>query len=194
MPLGVDFARFHTSTTAPRIPHSILFFARFSPSKRPDLFIEALRLVRDTGVDFTASLYGSALPQDKQYQETLKQRVSDLNLDSRISFHEGVPNAKAAAIFAAHEIFVNCAPSGMYDKTIFEAAASGCLVLSSSEDWRTLTKDLPVPVYFSDSKELAVLLAAILTGGDRGATKMGTELAMSQDIALLAKRLKEEMM
>lgn len=31
-----------------------------------------------------------------------------------------------------HEIFVNLSPSGMYDKTIFEAMACECLVLTSN--------------------------------------------------------------
>ena len=38
-------------------------------------------------------------------------------------------------MFSAHEIFVNLSPSGMYDKTLFEASASGCLVVALSTDF-----------------------------------------------------------
>jgi len=135
MPVGVNLERFHPDTQIKREPNSILFLARISPSKRPDLFIEALGLLIAKGISFKASVYGSPIPEDVSYYESLKGRAEDLGLHARVEFHAGVPNSETPNIYRAHEVFVNCSPSGMFDKTIFEAAASGCLVLAISEDF-----------------------------------------------------------
>lgn len=135
MPVGVDVARFHADGSVKREPNSILFLARISPSKRPDVFIEALGLLIAKGVSFVASVYGSPLPEDESYYQSLKGRAEDLGLHARVSFHPGVPNIDTPKVYQAHEVFVNCSPSGMFDKTLFEASASGCLVLAVSDDF-----------------------------------------------------------
>ncbi len=135
MPVGVNLERFTADTLVKREPNSILFLARISPSKRPDMFIEALGLLIGKGVSFVASVYGSPLPEDVSYYESLKGRAEDLGLHARVSFHGAVPNTETPNVYRAHEVFVNCSPSGMFDKTLFEAAASGCVVLAVSDDF-----------------------------------------------------------
>lgn len=136
MPVGVDTARFQVRSVVP-IPESILFLARIAPSKRPDVFIEALGLLRERAVRFTASVYGSPLPTDQVYYEEVKARSSALGLDDHVRFYPAVANIEAPAVFSAHEVFVNCSPSGMFDKTLFEAASCGAYVLAVSEDFAT---------------------------------------------------------
>ena len=135
MPVGVDVSRFQVNSSIVRTPGSILFLARIAPSKRPDLFIEALGVLLAKGMKFSASIYGSPLPEDSAYYEGLKAQVTTLGLQECVLFHDGVPNKEAPAVFAAHEIFVNCSPSGMYDKTLFEAVGAGCVVLARSLDF-----------------------------------------------------------
>ncbi|MFZ1987941.1 MAG: glycosyltransferase family 4 protein [Minisyncoccia bacterium] len=139
MPVGVDTARFFPDETVSREDRSILFLARIAPSKRLDIFIEALGLLLSKSVSFVASVYGSPLPEHEFYYQNLQTRAEALGLHNRVRFYPGVPNEKVPDIFRRHEIFVNCSPSGMFDKTIFEAAASGCLILASSEDFRNAT-------------------------------------------------------
>jgi FkbM family methyltransferase len=155
MPVGVDLEKFHPDASGYRAENSILFFARIAPSKRPDMFIEALGLLLAKGVRFTASLYGSPLPEDKAYYERLKRRAGALGLNVSLAFHPGVPHDQAVRIFQSHEIFVNCSPSGMLDKTLFEAAACGCAVLTASEDFAELSGQLPA---FDSAAQLADLL------------------------------------
>ncbi|MDO8514704.1 MAG: glycosyltransferase [bacterium] len=133
MPVGVDTELFTPSSV--RAPRSILFFGRFAPSKKPDVVLEALNILRHDGISFWASFYGSALPEDVRYRESLIARAKELELENVVKFYDGVPHEEAPKIFAAHEMFVNLSSSGMYDKTIFEAAASGCLVIAASEDF-----------------------------------------------------------
>lgn len=134
MPVGVDTERFCPDVRIPRIPRSILFLGRIAPSKRVDMFIDALMLLAQRGVDFTATIVGSPLPQAEAYYASLKQKVRDSELATCVMFKPAVANDEAPNVYRAHEIFVNTSPSGMLDKTIFEAAACGCLVLASSDD------------------------------------------------------------
>ncbi|KND47914.1 MAG: hypothetical protein AB199_04120 [Parcubacteria bacterium C7867-004] len=161
MPVGVNLERFTQTASVRREPKSILFLARIAPSKRPDVLIEALGILLAKGVSFVASVYGSALPADAAYLENLKSRVEILGLHDRVRFYPSVPNEKTPEVFQAHELFVNCSPSGMFDKTLFEAAASGCLVLAASEDWRDHAGEA---AWFDGTSEgLADRLSEVLT-------------------------------
>lgn len=156
MPVGVDVAQYEQSTA--RAPRSILWYARIAPSKRLEMFIEALSLLKGHGGTFSASVYGSPLPVDAVYYEEQKRRASDLGLS--VSFHAGLPHRESAKVFGMHEIFVNTSRSGMYDKTIFEAATSGCIVLASSKD---LAEEIGNEFYFDDVPELTAKLERFLS-------------------------------
>ncbi len=138
MPVGVDTELFTPQQNVARTPRSVLFFSRFAPAKRPHVLLEALGIIAKEGTDFQASFYGTALPKDAAYREDVMRRSHELALDDRVTFFEGVPHAQASMIFNQHEIFVNLSSSGTYDKTLFEAAACGCLVLAASEDFESL--------------------------------------------------------
>lgn len=161
MPVGVDTAQFSPDLHVQRIPNSILFLSGMWPSKRPEVLLAALVILRKHNSNFTADLYGSPLPETEEYYQSLKEQVSDAGMNDVVTFHPGVANALARDIYRAHEIFVNCSPSGMFDKTIFEAAASECLVIASSRDFarnadpRSIFTDL-------DATELAARLEMLL--------------------------------
>jgi len=134
MPVGVDTEIFKPDPNVNKIPHSILFLARMSPAKKPHILIEALKFLKEKKVEFVANFYGDPALSDQSYYENLKQKVVDYGLDDRIIFHKGIPNRDTVAIYNQHKIFVNLSSSGMYDKTIFEAMACGCVVLTSNEN------------------------------------------------------------
>ncbi|MES3031609.1 MAG: glycosyltransferase family 4 protein [Patescibacteria group bacterium] len=136
MPVGVPLLQFAHQEKTERIPQSLLFLARIAPIKKPDLFIDALMNLRGRFPKLTGNIYGDPLPEDASYYEQLKRRVTDAHGDSYITFHKGVPNTETPTLYGSHEFFVNLSSSGMYDKTIFEAMASGCLVIASNENLR----------------------------------------------------------
>ena len=131
MPVGIDTALFQPDPSVQKIPNYILFLARMSPVKKPDVLIEALKILKRENVNFIANFYGDAPPQDQAYYQSLKN-----NSSNQIAFHPGIPNRQTVKIYNAHEILVNLSSSGMYDKTIFEAAAAGALPLASNENLR----------------------------------------------------------
>lgn len=188
MPVGIDVGNFHPNENSVRAPRSILFLARIAPSKHPDILIEALGMLLERNVSFTASIYGSPLPQDARYYESIQLRARQLGLKDRVRFHPGIPNTATPEIYRTHSIFVNCSRSGMFDKTIFEAAACGADVLAASEDWRQLAGH---DHWFSlSASELANALERRLAA-DSGVDLI--DIARTQSLDTLAERLVQEM-
>jgi len=186
MPVGVDTERFRPDERIARKPRSILFFSRMSPSKRPEMLINALYVLAREGKEFTATFVGSPLSQDEKYYEDLKAKVHSLCLSEKITFLPAVSNSQAPDLYRTHEIFINTSPSGMLDKTIFEAAACGCVVLASSQDWKDLVGEQS---FFDDTRTLASSLAAAL-GAARESEANTQEAAVSkQSLKVLVRHL-----
>lgn len=160
MPVGVDTVRFHTDASVERKPNSILFFGRMMPSKRPGLVLDALIELHKRGVSYRATFAGSAPLGEEDFLTALKQRTADAGLSEQVSFVPGVKNVEALKLYQEHQIYVNAGRSGMLDKTIFEAAASGCIVLAASDDWKVVAGE----EYYYDgtTDRLAVLLTLFL--------------------------------
>lgn len=134
MPVGVDVESVHPDEDIARIKSSILFLARFDESKRPLLLVEALGMLKKQGVTFIATFVGGPTKKDSPYPEMVKQRATELGVAEQCRFVGAVPNTETYRYYRSHETFVNCSESGMLDKTIFKAAASGAIALSSSKD------------------------------------------------------------
>ncbi|KND50589.1 MAG: hypothetical protein AB202_03850 [Parcubacteria bacterium C7867-007] len=175
MPVGVDLERFMGPEIEGRMRSSILFLARMAPSKHPEMLIEALLILKKKGTSFTATFAGSPLPEYEYYYSWLQQRAQREFPDRSIVFTPGVPNAETPHLFHTHNIFVNCSQSGMFDKTLFEAAASGCLVLARSEDFEERAGS---EYYFTDAESLAERMGAMLED-----TSQETKRAHMQSIA-----------
>lgn len=155
MPVGVDTTLFNLNSGA-RNKNSILFFGRMAPSKKPDLLIDALAILHQKNIAFTTSLYGPTLVSEQAYLKSLKEHTKESGLETQVTFYDGVEHNRAPLIFGEHEIYVNLGDSGMYDKMLFEASASGCLVLALSTDFKNA---LVHPIEFAaTSKSLASAL------------------------------------
>lgn len=192
MPVGIDTNIFKPAPGITRHPNSILFLARIAPVKRPDLLLEALKILNDQGIEFRASLYGGPLLVDQQYFNLLKQRVASYGMLDKVKFQPGIPNDQTPAIYNRHEIFVNLSSSGMYDKTIFEAMACGCLVLVSNNN---LKGQVDPRLIFEEGNliDLTQKLRAVLTLSHIESKKLKIELRnyvfSEHSIVLLARKL-----
>jgi glycosyltransferase involved in cell wall biosynthesis len=189
MPVGIDMEAFSPNGVI-QAPNSILSFGRIAPSKRIEVFIEALSILAKQGLEFTADIYGDALPKDESYLLKLQELVQSFELKDHVSFFPGVPIREASRIFAAHEIFVNASPSGMYDKMIFESSASGSMTVASSGDWARIA-DAHLS-FDGSAQELAEKLRALLELSPNAKAKLrehGLELARSQSLSTLGEKL-----
>ena len=194
MPVGIDTERFAPDPRVPRVPRSILSLGRIAPSKRLDVLVEALGLFAKRGAAFSADIYGDALPEDAAYLAKLKARAAELGLAERVAFHPGVPNRDTPDLYRAHELFVNLSPSGMYDKTIFEAAACGALSVASSRDFAA-SADLRLSFPEGDAGALAERLEALLASTAAEKAAMAEALSALTDrehsLAALVRKLEE---
>lgn len=184
MPVGIDIERFKKTRAAQ--PRSILSLGRIAPSKRIELLIDALKELRVRDTSYSCDIYGDALPKDVGYMIQIREAAKGLN----VTFHSGVQNSKTPDIYGAHEVFVNCAPSGMYDKTILEAAACECLVLAASDDWHASAGDS-----FHIRGDMAQKLAALLALSPEARSAEGARMrriAASHSLTRLGERLAEE--
>ncbi len=190
MPVGIDTDAFHPVAGVDRKPRSILFFGRFAPSKQPALLVQALAQL--TG-EWSASFVGSPLPKDSAYESDVRRRVHELNLEDRIEFLAGIPHREAPRMFSAYDIYVNLAASGMYDKTIFEAAACGCRVLAASRDFAALSPESAIDTDSAAglTEKLAQLLRAAEDERTRHVSAM-QEITESHSLHTLVERLAHE--
>lgn len=138
MPVGIDMRRFVGSVAPLRDERSILFLARMGPAKRPHVLIEALGLLSKKGISFSASFVGTPLPEHEAYYQELIRAAETYGLSTQVAFRTAVPNSETPREYRTHEYFVNASPSGMFDKTLFEAAACGALVVAASADFEIL--------------------------------------------------------
>jgi glycosyltransferase involved in cell wall biosynthesis len=192
MPVGIDISLFYPRPNVSRDPRAVLFFARLAPSKRPDMLVSALEMLSKRGISFTAHFYGEALPKDAQYLQHIQERVKVLGLQKQITFLPGVPHREAPDVFSSHGVFVNLGASGMYDKTIFEAAACECLVLAASQDFAELVDEKFI---FTEVTDLTDKLANLLELSFIDRQGAGTQLrniAKTQSLTMLAERLAAE--
>lgn len=192
MPVGIDVEKFGEDAAVVREPRSILFLARIAPSKRPEMFIDALGDVLARGISFTASMYGSPLPEDVSYYESLYTRAESQGLHDRLRFYDGIPNDAAPAVYHAHDLFVNCSPSGMFDKTLFEAAACGCRVIAASDDFHDAAGD---EAYAPDTVTLTDRIIDALEADEDAVTRARIRmqaLARGESLGTLADRIVSE--
>ncbi len=192
MPVGVDLERFKSLEGVTRKPHSVLFLGRISPSKKPDVLLEALGLLKKKGFEFTASLYGPIGEKDTVYARKVQERAVELGIADKVHFGGVLTHAETPRVYQEHEIYVNLADSGMYDKTLFEAAASGCVVLSTSKDFNALMCDAAVAV-ISTPESITKALQCLWSGPIEARYAVGVPVCIQKhSLARLAETVNTE--
>ena len=163
MPVGVDTNKFIKleNPKVNKMKNSLLFSWKNLPIKNVHLFIEALGILKNKGVNFTANIYGDVLY--RKISHILKNKITSVRFDlgGILKFNGAVPNYQTPEIYNTYAIFINSSPSGMYDKTIFEAMACEILTLTSN---RNLIGNIDDMFLFKedDEEDLARRLAHLL--------------------------------
>ena len=132
MPVGIDTDFFTPDESVQKKPDSILFLGRIAPVKNVVAFIDLLHALDERGINFSATIAGSALSKDIEYEKTVHEKVSAYTLADKVRFIGPVSQEGARDLYREHEICVNLTPSGSFDKTIGEAMASGCVVVCAN--------------------------------------------------------------
>lgn len=138
MPVGVDEESYKLDEPVARIPRSVLFLGRISKSKRPELLIKALAEIAKRGIKFSATFVGGPVDAEPDYPNQMRNLSESFGIADRVVFTGAVPNTETYRYYRSHDIYVNCSPAGMLDKTMFKAVGCGCLALVSSQDFAEL--------------------------------------------------------
>ncbi len=196
MPVGVPADTFFPQTDVKREPYSILSFVRISPAKKIEQLIDALQILTLKKIPFTATICGDAIQEHKAYENALHTQVEKLGLSDKVSFAHGIPFTEAPKLYSRYSVSVNQSPSGMYDKTIFEAMLCGTLVLSCNENLRGMIDEVFL-FKEDDVQDLASKLEKILLFSRDEREKKVEELVRyteeNHSLQHLSKRLKEEL-
>lgn len=138
VPNGVDHDQFHArqEREAPFTgPPLLMFVGRHMPNKGPQVFIEALALLRDQGVDFRAELLSSG-----PLRQRLESRTRELGLETMVIFRGHVSDV--AGEMRRADLIVRPSFSEGMPLSLLEAMASRvCLVVSDVSGNYDLIRD-----------------------------------------------------
>lgn len=195
MPIGIDTIAFAPGSEPP-IPRSILILGRIDSPKRVDVFIKALAILHADGVAFTADIVGNPSDPSSAYMQNVRELAAPLVLDGVLTLHAGITNDAARAFFRSHEVYCNISPQGMFDKTIGEAMASGCVTVTNNEALRgVLPPELAPSEVTAETVASSLKAALVMTPEDRCPLidRSRTWVEREHSLDLLARRLIEAM-
>ena len=138
VPNGVDHGLFHAREehdAHPAEPPLLMFVGRHMPNKGPQVFIEALAMLRDQGVDFRAELLSSG-----PLRQRLESRAKELRLETLVNFLGHVPDV--AGEMRRADVIVRPSFSEGMPLSLLEAMATRvCLVVSDVSGNYDLIRD-----------------------------------------------------
>jgi glycosyltransferase involved in cell wall biosynthesis len=124
----------------------ILYVGRISRRKRIELLLSAMAAVTEVSPQsgLRLRLVGPNLtPDDLQYDMEMRTRMWAMGLQDRVDFVGFVPQERIPGLYASAFLHLNVSHTGSMDKTVVEALACGCPVLTSNEAFAGLLSDHP---------------------------------------------------
>ncbi len=143
---GIDTALFRPPDGYAEDRREVLTVGRVSRRKRIDLLVATMaELRRMPGApDLRLRIVGPRLTADDQVHDAeLRRQVAELGLAGCVELAGFVPHADIPALYRAAFLHVNVSRTGSMDKTVLEALACGCPVLTSNEAFRELLAPYP---------------------------------------------------
>ncbi len=134
VPTGIDADMYNVQRTAAK--ESLLFLGRISPGKKIEYIIEAYATVRENVRNLTLDIYGEPRRGDESYAGKLRADYARHERDGGLTFRGSVLHDVTPSIYASHEIFVHASSARGSLKTLYEAMAAGCIVITSEKDVR----------------------------------------------------------
>lgn len=124
----------------------LLTVGRLSPVKRVELLIDALTHLPDT---VRLSIVGGAAgPVGEAYEASLREKVTELGLDGRITFTGPQAPDALAAWYGRSHLFVHASNTGSLDKVLLEALVRGIPVVTTNYE---LAREVGEPLAFASS-------------------------------------------
>jgi glycosyltransferase involved in cell wall biosynthesis len=115
---------------------SLLFLGRLAPEKKLDIAIAAVERAAQHHACRLDVVGATILPGDEAYAADLRARFRQAQERGLVSFLGAMPHGKTPQAYASHDIFVHVGSVSGFNKTLFEAAASGCIVVTAAPELR----------------------------------------------------------
>ena len=144
------------------IPHfhqnrdHIIYTGRVSRRKRIELLIRTMAELEKIATDlpFRLFLVGPLLTADDQkYNQELQELVEQFDLQQRVTFLGSISQQHHSKFYARSFLHLNVSATGSMDKTVLEALACGCPVLTSNEAFREILRPYPEFIVHDDNPQ-----------------------------------------
>jgi glycosyltransferase involved in cell wall biosynthesis len=115
-------------------PNEIIYIGRLSRRKRIHLLLETLRHLHDRGErDLKLVLVGPLLSSDDTlYKAEVDAQIQRLGLTDAVSYRGSQPQETHPALYQNALVHLSFSETGSMDKTLLEALACGCPVMTSN--------------------------------------------------------------
>ncbi|MFV1974448.1 MAG: glycosyltransferase family 4 protein [Candidatus Scalindua sp.] len=130
-----------------RVLKNILYVGRISERKRVQLLYQVHKELHRSGKDtgkFNFDIVGAPLNEDDlSYESGIRSSLWKDGNEHSFKMHGLVPYEKIPDFYETAFLHINVSETGSMDKTVMEALASGCPVLTSNTAFFELLKDYP---------------------------------------------------
>ncbi len=120
-------------------PLRMITVGRIAPSKRLDVIIEALALLKHRGYQARLSIIGAPTDDhESAYATALRTRVTELGLGDDVTFLGPINHDDIGARFERADLFVSMSDTGSLDKSVLEAFVLGLPVMTGNRAFRAM--------------------------------------------------------
>ncbi len=137
----IDTDFFVPASDKARKAGKLVTVGRLSPAKRIEFMIAAVEHLRVNGHDFTLEIIGEPIMEhDKPYVERVQKMVKDHGL-GWVHFVGGLPAEAVREAYQTAQVSMNASLTGSLDKSLLEAMACGCPVVTTNEAFMTIAPE-----------------------------------------------------
>jgi len=142
---GIDTDIFNLPPMQPQ-RNSVISVSRITPRKRIDLLVDVIQALRAIpgAPSIDLQMIGTIGNEgDQPYDHVIRERIWNQGLENIIHMKGYVPQKYIPHFYRSAFLHINFCEQCAMDKTLLEALACGCPVLTSSEPFFDLLKDYP---------------------------------------------------
>lgn len=140
-------------------PLRAVYIGRLSPRKGPDLLIEAVRMLRDEGIEVEVELVGDVFPGYEWYEQELRARTAELRLEEQVIFSGFQPSIWAALARADVSVVPSRADESFGNVVIEAALAARSVIVADHSGLREASGDLTAAIRVTSDDAAAVATA-----------------------------------
>lgn len=187
---GIDVELFAPGERVASDIFRIISVGRIAPSKDYETLVNAMGVLKETQ-KFRVDIWGGpGKPEDLDYMMRIEELVHAKGMEENIKFHGPISNVKIVGELRSSDLFVNMGRTGSLDKAVLEAMATGQIVLTSNEAFKSILENLKDELMFSpgEYRELAEKIQEIKSWNEDRRSRVSQEL---RSIVIRSHRLED---